>query len=143
MSKPGSKYFKGRIYQGERVLHYIIWDGVRDYRNEPPLKIIAARFEGAALHVKVDAQAIEDIDDLHALLAAPLDGCPDCGSQIKGEGHPRWSHRPTLNRPRSYLADLMGRAGMRKRHDFCHLCCHPFDDEVRRAPMLFDSAAAR
>ena len=82
MSKPGSKYFKGRIYQGKRVLHYIIWDGVRDYRNEPPLKIIAAQFEGTALHVKVDAQAIEDIDDLHALLAAPLDGCPDCGALV-------------------------------------------------------------
>src|SRR5262245_17654368 len=90
--KPGSKYFKGRIFAGERVLHYIIWDGVRDYQNEPPLKGIAAQFPGVALHVKVDADAVEDIEDLHVLLSSPIDACPDCGSLVMW-ARDHWTYR--------------------------------------------------
>jgi hypothetical protein len=36
MTKPGTKYFKGRIVCGDTVSHLIIWDGVRDYQNGLP-----------------------------------------------------------------------------------------------------------
>jgi hypothetical protein len=31
MGQPGSKYFKGRCICGDRVIHYVVWDGVRNY----------------------------------------------------------------------------------------------------------------
>ena len=40
-TKPGNKYFKGRCIQGQQVLHYVVWDGVRNYENAPPLQAIA------------------------------------------------------------------------------------------------------
>jgi hypothetical protein len=81
MSRSGSKYFKGRIIRGERVLHYVVWDGVRDYENAPPLDAIARaeQMPGTQLHVKVDASAVEDI---HELITAPFEGCPECGGLV-------------------------------------------------------------
>ena len=32
---------RGRIIRGERVLQYVVWDGVHDYENAPPLQGIA------------------------------------------------------------------------------------------------------
>jgi hypothetical protein len=55
MSQPGTKYFKGRAVQGERVLHYIVWDGVHDYERAPPLDAFAQIVPpGIQLHLKVD-----------------------------------------------------------------------------------------
>jgi hypothetical protein len=28
--KPGAKYFKGRVMRGARVLHYVVWNGVKN-----------------------------------------------------------------------------------------------------------------
>ncbi len=44
MAPPGKKYFKGRIYVGDAVHHYVIWDGVRDFQNAPSEAVIAAEF---------------------------------------------------------------------------------------------------
>jgi hypothetical protein len=60
MNPPGSKYFKGRYIRGARVLHYVVWDGIHDYLNTPPLQAIALveKMPGLQLHVKVDADAV-------------------------------------------------------------------------------------
>jgi hypothetical protein len=63
-------YFKGRTVCGKRVFHWVIWDGVHDYANEPPLQAFAA--QGLPLHLKVGEDAVEDIYDLiHAPMADP------------------------------------------------------------------------
>jgi hypothetical protein len=81
MSEPGAKYFKGRIIRGTRVLLYVVWDGVENYRNAPPLQAIALmeKMPGVQLHLKVDEEALEDIE---YLIAAPMDGCPEVGGLV-------------------------------------------------------------
>jgi hypothetical protein len=38
-------YFKGRIYHGAEVHHYVVWDGVRDYQSLPPVAgVLATEF---------------------------------------------------------------------------------------------------
>ena len=37
MPLPGEKYFKGRVYNGSEVHHYVVWDGIHDYQNMPPV----------------------------------------------------------------------------------------------------------
>jgi hypothetical protein len=54
---PGKKYFKGRIIKGERVFHYAIWDGVRNYENKPP-------HPKRWLSLRVDETTLEDIETL-------------------------------------------------------------------------------
>jgi hypothetical protein len=42
----GSKYYKGRCIHHGEVFHFVVWDGVRNYRDLPPGVIrsrIAAR----------------------------------------------------------------------------------------------------
>jgi hypothetical protein len=70
-ARPGSKYFKGRAILGERVLRSVVWDGVRDYQNAPPLQAlaIAEKMRGVQLHLQVDEDAVEDIE---VLIRAPL-----------------------------------------------------------------------
>jgi hypothetical protein len=65
------KYFKGRIIRGERALHYVVWDGIRNYKNAPPLQAIAQfeNMQGVQLHLKVGEKAVDDIEHL---IAAPL-----------------------------------------------------------------------
>ena len=43
MNHPGKKLFKGRIIHPatHRVVHYVVWDGVHDYENEPSQELIA------------------------------------------------------------------------------------------------------
>jgi hypothetical protein len=43
LHRPGKKLFKGRIIHPttHRVVHYVVWDGVRDYENEPSQELIA------------------------------------------------------------------------------------------------------
>jgi hypothetical protein len=81
MSLPGKKYFKGRCIAGERVLHYVVWDGIYNYENAPPLQAIAMaeKMPGLQLHVKVGADAVEDI---YELIAAPLDACPEADGLV-------------------------------------------------------------
>jgi hypothetical protein len=78
---PGKKYFKGRIIYGERVLHYVVWDGIRNYKDAPPLQAIAKAesMQGLQLHLKVGEEAVEDIVEL---IAAPLTGCPEAGGLV-------------------------------------------------------------
>jgi hypothetical protein len=79
--RPGSKYFKGRVVYGNRVLRYVVWDGVRNYENAPPLQALAAleKMPGLQLNLRVDETAVEDIE---YLITAPMDGCPDCGGLV-------------------------------------------------------------
>jgi hypothetical protein len=39
---PGKKYFKGRIYRRGKVHPFVVWDGMRDYENEPPPHLFIA-----------------------------------------------------------------------------------------------------
>jgi hypothetical protein len=65
MHRPGSKYFKGRLVCGERVFHYVIWDGVHNYENPPPLQaLVLAEKMGPLVYVRVDEDAVEDIQEL-------------------------------------------------------------------------------
>jgi hypothetical protein len=68
---PGDKYFKGRVIQGQQVLRYVVWNGIRNYQNAPPLDAIKAseNMQGTQVHVRVDGNAVEDIE---VLIAAPL-----------------------------------------------------------------------
>jgi hypothetical protein len=79
-TKPGNKYFKGRCIQGQQVLHYVVWDGVRNYENAPPLQAIAAleKMHGKQLQLRVDKDAVEDIE---YLIAAPLQH-PEVGGLV-------------------------------------------------------------
>lgn len=63
---PGKKYFRGRVIRGEQVLRYVVWDGIRNYENAPPLQAIKAleKMEGTQLHLRVDENAVEDIEEL-------------------------------------------------------------------------------
>jgi hypothetical protein len=81
MDRPGSQYFKGRCVCGERVMHYVIWDGVRDYEKVPPLEVLdlVEKMPGQQLHVQVDENAVEDI---HEIITAPLDTCPEVGGLV-------------------------------------------------------------
>jgi hypothetical protein len=76
----GAKYFKGRVIRGERTVQYIVWDGVKRYRNVPPLDRIAEveKMEGEQLRLQVDDTAVEDI---YELIAAPLDW-PEVGGLV-------------------------------------------------------------
>jgi hypothetical protein len=71
-NKSGDKYFKGRVICGQNVLHYVVWNGVHNYENTPPLQAIKAleKMQGIQLHVRVGEDAVEDIE---VLLAAPLE----------------------------------------------------------------------
>lgn len=66
MGLPGSKYFAGRLVRGERVLRYVVWDGVHAYKNAPPLQAIATveKMLGIQLHLQIDETAVEDIEEL-------------------------------------------------------------------------------
>jgi hypothetical protein len=79
-TKPGNKYFKGRVIRGQRVLHYVVWDGIRNYENAPPLQAIKAaeKMQGKQLHLRVDKNAVEDIE---YLIAAPLQH-PEVGGLV-------------------------------------------------------------
>jgi hypothetical protein len=52
-----------------------------DYQNAPPLQAIALaeKMPGVQLHLKVDEEALEDIE---YLIAAPMDGCPEVGGLV-------------------------------------------------------------
>jgi len=78
---PGAKYFKGRVIHDRHVLHYVVWDGVRDYENAPPLQAIALaeKMPGLQLHVKVDEDAVEDI---YKVIVGPVYDCPEVGGLV-------------------------------------------------------------
>jgi hypothetical protein len=40
VERPGAKYFKGRIHQDGRMFPFVVWDGVRDYKNIPPPNLL-------------------------------------------------------------------------------------------------------
>jgi hypothetical protein len=83
VNRPGDKYFKGRVIGGERVFHYIVWDGVRDYENQPPLRNLAVvEKTGKLIYVRVDETAVEDIEDINALIRSPMQFCPDVGGLV-------------------------------------------------------------
>lgn len=42
MSEPGQKYFKLRVYVAGKEHHLVVWDGVRDYENQPAIEGLAA-----------------------------------------------------------------------------------------------------
>jgi hypothetical protein len=75
-----SRYFKGRVICGQQVLRYVVWDGIRNYENAPPLQAIKAleKMQGTQVHVRVGADAVEDIE---VLIAAPLEH-PDVGGLV-------------------------------------------------------------
>lgn len=53
------------------MLHYVIWNEIRNYKNAPPLAAIAQaeNMQGVQVHLKVGEEAVEDIEHL---IAAPL-----------------------------------------------------------------------
>jgi hypothetical protein len=80
MNRPGAKYFKGRLIRGERVLHYVVWDGGHGYKNAPPLQALAlAEKMRGLLYVQVGEDAIEDI---HEIIDAPCRSCPEVGGLV-------------------------------------------------------------
>jgi hypothetical protein len=36
------KYFKGRVYAGEQVSHFVVWDGRSGYKSHPPPNLLLA-----------------------------------------------------------------------------------------------------
>ena len=62
MSIPGAKLFKGRIIDPttHRVVHYVVWDGVRDYGNEPSQELIALFANAAGPSGKVGVVQIRN-----------------------------------------------------------------------------------
>lgn len=63
------------------MLRYIIWDGVHDYENAPPLQAIALveKMPRLQVHVKVDEDAVEDI---HQIITGPCQVCPEVGGLV-------------------------------------------------------------
>jgi hypothetical protein len=54
-AKLRSKYFKGLIIRSDgRVVHYIVWDGVKDYSNMMPTPEDGALFVGLMKRLCVD-----------------------------------------------------------------------------------------
>jgi hypothetical protein len=76
----GDRYFQGRVIRGQQVLRFVVWDGVRNYKNAPPLLAIkvAEKMQGTQLNPRVDENAVEDIE---VLIAAPLE-CPNVGGLV-------------------------------------------------------------
>jgi hypothetical protein len=68
------KYFKGRVYAGERMQPYVVWDGWRDYRNHPPPqlmdaegltgKVIVAQVHDPSVGVEFVSDALRSCDSL-------------------------------------------------------------------------------
>jgi hypothetical protein len=63
------------------MLPYVIWDGLHDYENVPPLQIIALRekMQGLQLYVQVGADSVKDI---HEVIACPYRACPEAGGLV-------------------------------------------------------------
>jgi hypothetical protein len=80
MNRPGSKYFKGRLVGRERVLQYVIWDGVRDFQNVPPQALaLTEKMQGLQLYVQVDA---DSVDDIREVIVGPYRACPEAGGLV-------------------------------------------------------------
>ena len=62
MNHPGKKLFKGRIIHPatHRVVHYVVWDGVHDYENEPSQELIALFANAAGPSGKVGVVQIRN-----------------------------------------------------------------------------------
>jgi hypothetical protein len=77
---PGSKYFCGRVIRGAQVLRYVVWDGIKDHRNVPPLQRIAQEEKITDPQVwVVDKGAVSRIKEM--LRAGPID-CPGAGGVV-------------------------------------------------------------
>jgi hypothetical protein len=63
------------------VIRYVVWDGVRNYEQAPPLGVIALaeKMPGLQLYVKVGEDAVEDV---HQIIAGPLHACPEVGGLV-------------------------------------------------------------
>jgi hypothetical protein len=73
--KPGQKYFKGRVYERERMVPYVVWDGVRDYESAPPPGLmLAENLTGRVVIAQVRNRAV-GTETIRALLK-------DCDSAI-------------------------------------------------------------
>ena len=54
-SRPGAKYHKTRVHSidGPKIASIVIWDGIKNYENEPPIPsiVIAEKFDAKKLLV--------------------------------------------------------------------------------------------
>jgi hypothetical protein len=52
----GAKYFKGRLYEGSRMMPYVVWDGEKEYRSEPPVErlMVVERLGGQLLVAQIN-----------------------------------------------------------------------------------------
>jgi hypothetical protein len=67
---PGSKYLKGRAYDGDRMCPWVIWDGVRAYRNSPPPGLLQTENLNGRIVIAQIKSRTAGIETIDAILKA-------------------------------------------------------------------------